>query len=223
MTPEEYTEKYARIVELCTGRRVLHLGCVGFTDSPVEEKVRLAKSSLHQRLTDCSDCTGIDLDGESVAQLQERGIFKNVLVADAEALDKLGLNLPQFDVAVAGDIIEHLSNPGKMLDGVKKRLKPDGLLVISTPNAFGLPGYLRFIAGRYREGLQHVLAFNPIVLQQLLERHGYEITQEFTCHQHAAAASHGWLFGPGKFFFSCFPKFGGTLLVIAKTRHDVAV
>lgn len=216
MTPQGYTEKYARIVELCAGKRVLHLGCVGFTDSPVGEKVRLAKESLHQRLTDCCDCTGIDLDRESVVQLQERGIFKNVLVANAEALDELDADLPQFDVAVAGDIIEHLSNPGNMLDGVKRRLKPDGLLLISTPNAFGLPGYLRFIAGRYREGLQHVLAFNPIVLRQLIDRHGYEITQMWTCHQPAAIGRHGWLFKPGQIFFSCFSKFGGTLLVVAK-------
>ena len=219
MTPQGYTEKHARIVEICEGRRVLHLGCVGFTDSPVEEKVRLAKKSLHQRLTDCCDCTGVDLDRDSVMQLQERGIFKNVLVGDAEALEQLDATIPKFDLAVAGDIIEHLSNPGRMLDGVKRWLKPDGLLLVSTPNAFGLPGYVRFVMGRYREGLQHVLAFNSIVLEQLLKRHGYEITNIWTCHQPAAAGGNGLLFKLGRIFFSCFPKFGGTLLVVAKIRE----
>jgi len=210
-----YVEKNTKILELCTGKRVLHLGCVGFTDSPVEEKVQLAKKSLHQLLSDACDCTGVDLDSESIAQLQSRDIFKNVITGNVEHLDDLPPGLGTFDVVVAGDIIEHLSNPGAMLDGVTRRLKSGGLFIISTPNAFGLPAYLRFVFDTFREGMQHVLTFNPVVLQQLLERHGYKILEICTCYQEASKNKYGAFFEMGKQIFRRFPKFGGTLFAIA--------
>jgi len=211
-----YVDRYSEIVERCRGRRVLHLGCVGFTDCPVEEKVARAKESLHQLLTDISDCVGVDLDQESVEQLQERGIFQNVRIGDVERLDALPVDIGLFDIVVAGDIIEHLSNPGKMLDGIKRFLKPQGQLIVSTPNSMGLPAYARYVLGRFHEGLQHVLCFNPINLSQLLQRHGYRVAEALSCHERHAQTAHGLLFGVGKAFLNRFPKYGGTLLFIAQ-------
>ena len=39
------------------------------------------------------------------------------------------------------------------------------------------------ILGKFREGEQHVLCFNPITLMQLLDRHGYELTSASSCYQ----------------------------------------
>ena len=211
-----YVDRYAEINDRCKGKRVLHLGCVGFTDCTVEDKIILARQSLHQRLTEIADCVGIDLDKETVDQLQKRGVFQNVMVGDAERLDALPVKLELFDVVVAGDIIEHLSNPGKMLDGITRLLKPNGCLILSTPNSMGLPAYLRYVTGRFHEGLQHVLCFNPITLAQLLQRHGYYVAESFSCHERNAQAAHGLLFGVGKGFLRCFPKLGGTLLFVAQ-------
>jgi 2-polyprenyl-3-methyl-5-hydroxy-6-metoxy-1,4-benzoquinol methylase len=215
----EYVSRDEKILSLCRGKRVLHLGCVGFTDCPMVDKIRLARQSLHQRLTESSECIGVDLDAETLGQLQARQVFNNVLVGNVEHLELLPADLTQFDVVVAGDIIEHLSNPGKMLDGASRWLRPGGLLLISTPNSMGLPAFVRYLFGRFREGLQHVLCFNPITLAQLLERHGYELRQAMTCHQSAAARQHGWRFAAGRSCFRLFPKFGGTLLFVARPRE----
>jgi 2-polyprenyl-3-methyl-5-hydroxy-6-metoxy-1,4-benzoquinol methylase len=217
----EYVSRDEKILELCRGKRVLHLGCVGFTDCPMADKIRLARQSLHQRLTESSECTGVDLDAETLAQLQVQQVFNNVVVGNVEQLELLPANLPKFDVVVAGDIIEHLSNPGKMLDGVAKHLKPAGVLVVSTPNSMGLPAFVRYLFGRFREGLQHVLCFNPITLAQLLERHDYEVVQSLTCHQNAAAHQHGWRFAMGRTLFRLIPKLGGTLLFVAQPKRPV--
>lgn len=210
-----YVDRDAQIIERCRGRGVLHLGCVGFTDCTVDEKVAKANDSLHQLLTEASDCLGVDLDRESVAQLRQRGVFRNVICGDVERLEDLPFRGEQFDVVVAGDIIEHLSNPGQMLDGIRPLLKADGFLIVSTPNAMGLPAYLRYAAGRFREGLQHVLCFNPSTLTQLLERHGYYVTEAFACHQRGAVTTHRSMFRVGKLMFEQCPKFGGTLLFVA--------
>jgi 2-polyprenyl-3-methyl-5-hydroxy-6-metoxy-1,4-benzoquinol methylase len=215
VTLSDYVARDDTIENLCRGKRVLHLGCVGFTDCPVEQKILLARQSLHQRLSDAADCLGIDLDRETVTQLQTRGVFQNVVIGDAERLDELPRDLKPFDLVVAGDIIEHLSNPGKMLEGIKPRLKPDGRLIVSTPNSLGLPAYLRHLTGRFHEGLQHVVSFNAINLTQLLERHGYRVAEFRSCYQDNAHR-HGVLFHAGRTFFKWFPKFGGTLLLVAR-------
>ena len=41
-----------------------------------------------------------------------------------------------FDVIIGGEVIEHLSNPGSFLDGIKRFLRPDSKLVITTVNAY---------------------------------------------------------------------------------------
>lgn len=214
-----YINREDRILNLCRNRRVLHLGCVGFTDSTTQEKVGLARESLHASVSAISTCEGVDLDEAAVRFFRDNGIFDNVRCGDVEELAKIYPSGAEFDVVLAGDIIEHLSNPGRMLDGVRILLAQDGVLVISTPNAFGLPAYLRFLTGRFREGMQHVLCFNPVTLSQLLERHGFEVISADACYQRRAKKSAGPLFGLFAGFLSKFPQLGGTLLFVCKVRR----
>jgi 2-polyprenyl-3-methyl-5-hydroxy-6-metoxy-1,4-benzoquinol methylase len=79
-----------------------------------------------------------------------------VLEGNVEHLEDMVPELRGFDVVVAGDIIEHLSNPGLMLDGIRSRLATNGRVIISTPNAFGVASWLRVLTGRFKEGAQHV-------------------------------------------------------------------
>jgi 2-polyprenyl-3-methyl-5-hydroxy-6-metoxy-1,4-benzoquinol methylase len=216
---QKYVDRDGWLVARCRGKRVLHLGCVGFTDCPSQEKIANARQSLHQQLTEVSDCVGIDLDRITVENLQRMGIFHNLRVGNVERLQELEGELAPFDLVVAADIIEHLSNPGMMLDGVKKFLKPDGQLIVSTPNAMGLLAHLRHCVGRFREGSQHVLCFNALTLAQLLERHGYEVIATHACRQREARTAPRLLFKLGCGFFRAFPKFGGTLIFAATTSR----
>jgi ubiquinone/menaquinone biosynthesis C-methylase UbiE len=43
--------------------------------------------------------------------------------------------LENFDIVVALEIIEHLENPWNFLGEIKKILKPNGVLILSTPNS----------------------------------------------------------------------------------------
>jgi SAM-dependent methyltransferase len=213
IAPTKFVARDAAIIELCRNRRVLHLGCVGFTDHPIEEKLARARSSLHQCLSDSCDCVGIDNDAASIRELQARGTFTNVWFGDAENLDSLR-DLGTFDVVLASDLIEHLGNPGQMLEGAQPFIRAGGLLVISTPNAFGLPNFVRYALGRYREGAQHTLNFNFVTLQHMLERYSYRVQHMMTCYQSISADKAGWKLLPGKMLFSALPKFGGTLLAV---------
>jgi 2-polyprenyl-3-methyl-5-hydroxy-6-metoxy-1,4-benzoquinol methylase len=117
---------------------------------------------------------GVDRGGAVIEEMRKLGIFDNVVRGDVERLDELPMD-QKFDVVIAGDIIEHLSNPGQMLDGIKRFCRADTRVIITTPNAFGAPNYLRYSTGKFREGAEHVMSFNEQNLVTLLQRHGYVI------------------------------------------------
>lgn len=79
-----------------------------------------------------------------------------------------------FDLIFAGDIIEHLSNPGQFLISCKKHLKPDGRLIITTPNAFNLFSLVEKIThDEPNANPDHTCYFNKRVLSVLLAKNGF--------------------------------------------------
>lgn len=76
---------------------------------------------------------GVDVSKEAVRLASEK--FKNdnldFVVGDAESLS---FEDDSFDLVVSFETIEHLQNPQKFLEEIKRVLKNDGHLLISTPN-----------------------------------------------------------------------------------------
>ncbi len=89
---------------------------------------------------------GVDLDGESLALLREQLGIRNLVVGDAEHLETCDIQ-GRFDVVLCGDLVEHLTCPGLMLNGIKRFLVPKGTLIVSTPNSFSLMANIRFTTG----------------------------------------------------------------------------
>jgi 2-polyprenyl-3-methyl-5-hydroxy-6-metoxy-1,4-benzoquinol methylase len=213
----QYFSRDEQIVSCVSGRKVLHLGCVGFTDLDAADRLALAKQSLHYRLSEVADVTGIDYSKSVIDECFKHGMFDNVVYGDVQHLEEVKVEMT-FDVIVVGDIIEHLSNPGLLLDGMKRFCGPDSKVILTTPNAFGLITYFRFCLGIFKDGLEHVMTFNEQQLRHLFERHGYEIEQVHGCYQSVASAKHRLLFPAGKVFFKLFPKLSGTHFVIARLK-----
>jgi hypothetical protein len=92
-------------------------------------------------------------------------------------------------------------------------------VIVTTPNAFGLPNYCRFLLGKFKEGEEHVVSFNSITLVQLLDRHGFKVIRLDTCFQPMAVGLHGRLFSLGKRALEWMPQLGGTLLAMAELRN----
>jgi 2-polyprenyl-3-methyl-5-hydroxy-6-metoxy-1,4-benzoquinol methylase len=155
--------------ERVSGKSVLDCGAAG------EEGI--GKESpywIHGCIVKSASYTlGFDLEEQAVRQLKEKGY--NVVVGDCEKLELV--TDKRFDIAFAGEIIEHLSRPGDFLEGLKKYLSDDGTLILTTPNAFSLFRFMGNVAGLNMENPQHVLVQNEETLRQLLERHGYKVVE----------------------------------------------
>ena len=73
---------------------------------------------------------------------------------------ELPLELPYeriFDYVVCADVIEHLKNRQQLLRGARRYLKPDGRLIISTPNIAIWFYRLSLLVGRFEYGPRGVL------------------------------------------------------------------
>ena len=71
-----------------------------------------------------------------------------------------GLELPEgrvFDYVVVADVIEHLRNRAQLLRSARRYLKPEGRLIISTPNIALWFYRLSLLAGRFEYGPRGVL------------------------------------------------------------------
>src|SRR5258708_18074724 len=79
----------------------------------------------------------------------------------------------QFDGIVCLEVIEHLRNPRRVLANLYGRLSPGGWLLVTTPNAAGLPAKL--MGQRWREAAKpgHIVLFTPAVLRKILTAIGF--------------------------------------------------
>ena len=210
-----YFEREATIIHQCRGKRVLHLGCVGETEMPDDVRVRAAPNLLHHALSEVADVVGIDTSKSVIDAYRRLGIFENIVVGDVQELERAPVD-NQFDVVVAGDIIEHLSRPGDLLDGIHRFCSSSTQVIITTPHSFGLPNFVRHALGRFQDGNDHVMTFNSDNLVNLLSRHGYATASVDTCHQKFARGG-GLGFMLGRALFRSIPRLGGTLYVVARS------
>lgn len=77
------------------------------------------------------DIFGLDLDYD---ESKITGLTSNYFKISAEDFE---IN-KKFDVIFAGDLIEHLSNPGKFLESCYRHSLGSTKLIITTPNCFNL-------------------------------------------------------------------------------------
>jgi 2-polyprenyl-3-methyl-5-hydroxy-6-metoxy-1,4-benzoquinol methylase len=152
------------VAELAEGKRVLDIGCVNHTLS-----TRQAKYWLHGILRErAASLVGLDYEKDQVEALRREGF--NVVCADATDFS-LGA---QFDLIVAGEIIEHLTCPGKLLDCARRHLAPRGKLVLTCPNANNLLYFLEnCLMGHEQDNTDHTCLFTPTTMGVLLRKCGY--------------------------------------------------
>jgi 2-polyprenyl-3-methyl-5-hydroxy-6-metoxy-1,4-benzoquinol methylase len=97
------------------------------------------------------------------------------------------LELPEmrvFDYVVVSDVIEHVANRVELLRSVRRYLKPDGRLLISTPNIAIWFYRLSLAAGRFEYGPRgtldetHVHLFTRATFRREVEHAAFRITRE---------------------------------------------
>jgi 2-polyprenyl-3-methyl-5-hydroxy-6-metoxy-1,4-benzoquinol methylase len=163
-----YRSKNDWIIRSIQNKKVLDLGCVGQSlaspDSPMWLHGFLVKHA--------GSVLGVDLLQKEVDALNKRGF--HVVCADVATL-----RLQEtFDVIVAGDLIEHLSNPGQFLDRVVEHLRPRGCLLLTTPNPLTIVRFFQILlTGRMDVNPEHTCWYTQPVIEELARRSGLKIIE----------------------------------------------
>ncbi len=168
-----FTDRVDYIIEECRGKHVLHLGC---TDWPYTEAKIAGQALLHEKITHvATSLVGVDADEEGVSYFRKIG-YLETYVENVENFSNQEVCRKNYDIIVAGEIIEHLENPGLFLRSVQKLMNSKTEIVITTINAYC---FFRFIYYLFKQELvhsDHNYYFSPIVLNKLITRCGLEVT-----------------------------------------------
>jgi 2-polyprenyl-3-methyl-5-hydroxy-6-metoxy-1,4-benzoquinol methylase len=114
------------------------------------------------------DVYGVDLEYDEV-QMQPNDHYQKAS-AESFHFDTA------FDVIFAGDLIEHLTNPGLFLDCAKKHLAPGGRIIVSTPNTFNLFNMTEKLSkGEPTVNPDHTFYFNIKTLRKLFQKMGWTV------------------------------------------------
>ena len=147
------------------GSTVLDVGC--------------AVGVLGQYLTEQQGCNVDGIEGNAEAAKIAQPFYRRIMVTDLESADlRQLLEGIRYDRIVCADVLEHLRDPGQVLQRLKGHLTPDGKILISIPNIGHISVFLELLSGdfRYREeGLldrTHLRFFTRKSFLRLLTDHG---------------------------------------------------
>jgi len=128
--------------------------------------------------------------GLSLLEAQELGAKVYGIEADPNVrriADELKLNIHigslhdepfqgvSFDLIVLNQVIEHIPDPGKAMEALKKRLKPDGRLVLVFPNRRSLWQRVFGIKWINWHVPYHLHHFDAVGFRSFSNRHGYAV------------------------------------------------
>ena len=152
------------------GSNVLDIGCAtGYMCSALKE---------HKN---CK-ITGIEIDANMASVAKKR--CNDVIEGDIQSMDikkELGEEAI-FDVVLMADVLEHLADPGSVLQKIRPFLKEKGLLLVSVPNIAHSAIIFELLQGKFpyrKEGLldyTHLRFFTKESLINMLESKGFWVT-----------------------------------------------
>ena len=169
--------------KLVYGKKVLHLGCANqpFTKESINSNTlffdKIEKYASFQY--------GVDIDGEGVRIMKDSG-RANVSVLDVhdennvqDFLKLMSTINNSFDFILAGEIIEHLPNPGLFIDNLKKIMSStNSKLIITTVNGFySMRFFWGLLTGVEAVHPDHVAYYSMKTLSRLLELKGLQILE----------------------------------------------
>jgi 2-polyprenyl-3-methyl-5-hydroxy-6-metoxy-1,4-benzoquinol methylase len=114
--------------------------------------------------------TATDIVEPLLAAATERAAIDGLSIATAVAdAQELPFEDESFDVVVAGELLEHLRDPRRVVGEIRRVLRPGGRFVGSVPNFFRLRNRLLMLVGRrFDHDPTHLQIFAPQDVRALL-------------------------------------------------------
>ncbi len=116
---EDYEQRYVFAARYVKNKKVLDIACgEGY--------------GTHMLSHIAQEVVGVDSEAIAIQHASER--YDNCTFIRDDAIAFLTKTKDQFDVIVSFETVEHIKKYARFLELIEKRLKPGGLLLLSTPN-----------------------------------------------------------------------------------------
>lgn len=132
--PDRFDRNVLLLRRVGTGKRVLELGC---------------STGYITRLLLRQNCAVTAIENDDEAAMAARATGATVLHRNLNSPDWFAGLRPEFDVALMGDVLEHLVNPCDVLRQVRPLLRRGGYVVICLPNVVHWLTRLQIALGRF--------------------------------------------------------------------------
>ena len=146
-----------------TGKKILDLGC--------------RDGVITKYFVEGNNVTGVDIDSAALESIQKNFGIKTTHL-DVQ-LENWPIQPESFDIVVAGELLEHVYFPAKVIAKVSRILKFGGLFVGSVPNAFALKNRIKYLfavkSGTPLEDPMHINQFSWQELRSILNRNFTEV------------------------------------------------
>lgn len=161
-------KRSSRIIELTgliKGKEILDVGC--------------GVGKLGKKFKDFgNEVFGVDISANAIRK--SRKLLDGAFVVDLLS-DKLPFSNHKFDLVICSEVIEHLTDSINLLKEVRRVMKRNGVLILTTPNIVYWGHRITFLRGKFEyqeegpfdEG--HVHFYNYDTLKEQLCHSGYEI------------------------------------------------
>ncbi len=202
------------LVQAVRGKSLLHVGC---TDWPFTADRLTTGNLLHLKLREAARfLLGIDISQESLCLLRDYGC-EDIAFMDAECitLDE------RFECILAGDVVEHLSNPGLFLTGACRHLAPDGELIVCVPSALSAACLKTWALGREDVHRDHICYFSPKTLSELCRRYGLLPTKLVFTTQPPSPHESRWYLAARKVLTRLRPLLSPSIIMHFKQAEQV--
>jgi len=153
-------------------------------------RIEFVKSALEGRILDAGHSVGplhneisAEKDVAAAIDIAIKIPDKRTVKGDATCMPFKGR---AFDSLLAGELIEHLEEPGFLLKEGRRVLKRNGILVITTPNRKSLINRVF----RTYEKPAHLSLFSKEELFRLLGKHGFKV-ERFALFPYTEESSEG--------------------------------
>lgn len=151
-------------------KTVLEVGCsAGYMSKVIRDKL-------------FGTVDGLEID--MVAAQMAKPYLRNLYVGSVEDFVILDQIKDQYDFIIFSDVLEHLVNPQQVLQKIKPKLKPTGMILASIPNVANWTLRIGLLLGQFNYkdlGLldkTHLRFFTRSTARKLFEDAGYQILQE---------------------------------------------
>jgi len=159
-------DREVEILRLCKDKKVLHIGCA---DAPYT--TQRGDYLLHTRLGKVTDrLWGIDLSPEGCSLLGKLG-FNNILEGEISTYTQ-ELIKENFDIILAGEVIEHTENPGSFLKDIAKVMTSNTVLLLTTVNTPSITSLIFSLMRKEKVHPDHNYYFSYYTINHFMKKCG---------------------------------------------------